>query len=230
MLLRGYPSEIGLLPNGTKPDPIENQEQFTKVTKLPGFTMKKIFRTEQFWFLFFTWLLHGTASSIITIHIVPHATDLGIPTVAAATVLSVLAIFNVVGGLVVGSLSDMIGRRTISIICATMGTVAMFWLMWIPNNIWFFYIFAALFGIPFGGIPTMVSALTGDMFGMHGIGEIMGWIGLAWILGAAIGPLLGGVIYDTYGRYFFAFLVGTICMSTVILLLSILTSLKTTIH
>ena len=73
----------------------------------------------------------------------------------------------------------------------------------------------------------MVSALAGDMFGMRSLGRIMGWLGVAWFFGAAIGPLIGGIIYDTYGNYLFAFLISAICMLAVILLLAILARPKT---
>ena len=227
MLLKGYPAEIGLLPDGAETGPVQNVGQIKKDAKPAGFTLKETLRTKQFWFLFLIWLLHGTASYIITTHIVPHATDVRIPAMAAATILSVFAVFISVGGLVVGALSDTVGRKNISIICAIIGAGAMFWLMWMPNNVWLFYIFAALFGISFGGIAIMVSVLAVDMFGMHSLGKIMGWLGIAWFSGAAIGPLIGGTIYDTYSNYLFAFLIGAICMLAVILLLAILTKPKT---
>lgn len=222
MLLKGYPAEMGLLPDGVEPGSVQDTVQTKGDTVPAGFTIKEALRTRQFWFLFLIWLLHGTASYIITTHIVPHATDIDIPAIAAATILSVFAVFNIIGGLVVGALSDILGRKSVSIICAIMGAGALLWLMWMPNNIWLFYVFAALFGISFGGISTMVSALAGDMFGLHNLGRILGWLGLAWFSGGAIGPLIGGVIYDTYSNYFFAFLIGAICMLATIPLMAIL--------
>lgn len=226
MLLKGYPSEIGLLPDGARRQSAPNESRIRKAVNSAGFTVEATLRTRQFWLLCFIWLLHGTATYIITTHIVPHATDMGIPAIAASTILSVFAVFNILGGLVAGALSDTLDRKTIAIICALMGAGAMFWLMSMLNNLWLFYIFAALFGIPFGGISTMVTALTGDMFGMRHIGKIMGWLSIAWFAGAAIGPLIGGAIYDIYKSYFFAFLIGAISMVVVILFLAMLTKPK----
>ena len=183
-------------------------------------------KTRQYWLLFIIWLFHGTAIYLISTHIVPHATDVGISPVAAATILSVFFIFSSLGSLVLGAISDTVSRKTISIICALIGTGAMFWLMWMPANLWLFYAFAALFGINFGGISVMIGALAGDMFGMLSIGKILGWLNLSWFTGAAIGPLIGGTIYDMYQSYFFAFLIGAICMLLVILFLAMLTKPK----
>ena len=69
----------------------------------------------------------------------------------------------------------------------------------------------------------MISALAGDIFGTRSIGKIMGWIGIAWFMGAAIGPLISGAIFDIYKSYFYAFLIGALCMLLVIILLAILT-------
>ncbi len=38
----------------------------------------------------------------------------------------------------------------------------------------------------------MVTALSGDVFGMRSIGSIMGAMSAGWALGAAIGPAMGG--------------------------------------
>jgi len=226
MLLKGSPSEIGLLVDGRKPEATKTIAEATKDTKPAGFSLMGAIKTRQYWLLSIIWLFKGTAIYLISTHIVPHATDVGISPVAAATILSVFFIFSSLGSLVLGAISDTISRKTISIICALVGTGAMFWLMWMQANLWLFYAFAALFGINFGGISVMIGALAGDMFGMLSIGKILGWLSLSWFTGAAIGPLIGGTIYDMYQSYFFAFLIGAICMLLVILFLAMLTKPK----
>jgi len=228
MLLKGNPGDIGLLPDGVKPSSAKTEIQAQKEVKPGGLSVGQAIKSSQFWFLFIIWLFHGTAVYLISTHIVPHATDVGISAIAAATIISVFSGFNILGGIVVGALSDKIGRRTVAIICAFIGAGALFWLMWMPNNLWLFYVFAALFGIPFGGISTMVSALASDIFGIRSIGKIMGWLGIAWFAGAAIGPVIGGTIFDVYKSYFLAFLIGAICMLIVILFLAMLTKPKAT--
>jgi OFA family oxalate/formate antiporter-like MFS transporter len=122
----------------------------------------------------------------------------------------------------VGSLSDIFGRKAVSIGSALIGAASFFLLMWVPNDIWLLYIAAALFGIPFGSMGAMVSALAVDIFGTHRIGGIMGIIGTAWFVGAAIGPMIGGILFDIYKSYFLAFLAAALCMLVVVLLLALL--------
>jgi MFS family permease len=106
------------------------------------------------------------------------------------------------------------------------GAASFFLLMWMPNDIWLLYIAAALFGIPFGSMGAMVSALAVDIFGTHRIGGIMGVIGTAWFVGAAIGPMIGGILFDIYKSYFLAFLAAALCMLVVVLLLALLSKPK----
>lgn len=222
MLLRGYPAEIGLYPNGEKSSPAETGPDTRKDVNPAEYSFREAFKTRQFWFIFMVWLFQGIAVYIITTHIIPYATDAGIPEIAAATIISVNSGFNILGGMSAGALSDRLGRKTVAIGCAILGAASLFWLMSLPSNLWMLFIFAAFFGISFGAVPAIISAFTGDIFGTLNIGTIMGAIGVAWFMGAAIGSLVGGAVFDIYNSYFMAFLVGAICMLMVTFFLTML--------
>jgi OFA family oxalate/formate antiporter-like MFS transporter len=226
LLLKGYPREMGLFPDGSKREIAEIDVSAKNDPIQARFSLKDAMKTRQFWLLFMTWAFYGTSIYIISTHIVPHATDLGISELVAATIISVLSIFNIIGGLMVGTLSDKFGRKTVSIVSTLIGVASLFLLMWVPNNIWVLYIFAALFGIPFGGIGTIVSALAADIFGTRSIGRIIGVIGIAWFIGAAIGPVVGGVIFDAFKNYFLAFAIAALTMLIAILFLALLSKPK----
>jgi MFS family permease len=59
-----------------------------------------------------------------------------------------------------------------------------------------------------------------DYFGLLNFGSILGVLDIGWAIGSAIGPLVGGLIYDINGSYFSAFLLGSIAMALVVLLIS----------
>ncbi|MFC2014020.1 MFS transporter, partial [Chloroflexota bacterium] len=52
--------------------------------------------------------------------------------------------------------------------------------------------------------------LIGDTFGLRNIGVIMGATNVAWGIGSAVGPAVGGIIFDASGNYSVAFLSGAI--------------------
>jgi MFS family permease len=217
-LLKRNPGEIGLLPDGEKPEKAGAESPLLKSYPSSGYTPREALRSRPFWLLFFIWLFLSAAVYLIINHIVPHALDVGIPSMAAASILSVVSGFYLLGGIISGVISDRIGRRLLSLVGAVIGAGAFLWLMWMPNNLWLFYAFAALFGYSWGSISTASSALVGDIYGMRSIGTILGWIVLGWFIGGAAGPAIGGYIYDIDHRYFFAFLMGAIAMLLVVLL------------
>ena len=67
------------------------------------------------------------------------------------------------------------------------------------------YIFAIAYGFLWGGSGTIITSLIGDVFGMRSLGAIMGVMTAGWALGAAVGPAMGGYIFDMSGNYFAAF-------------------------
>jgi len=69
-----------------------------------------------------------------------------------------------------------------------------------------------IFLICLGGFDIPVTALIGDIFGIHSLGEIMGVRIIGWGLGAAIGPAVGGLIFDVTQNYFTAFMIGALAM------------------
>lgn len=221
--LRKDPKETGLLPDGVKPSnsKIEAQGKETS-TQTTGFSMLQAFRTAGFWFLWLTWLLQSSAVYLITTHIVPHTTDVGIPPIEASVVLSLIGGSSIPGRLLAGSTSDVKGRKTVCVICSLLGAGALIWLLW-SHELWMFYLFAVMFGLSWGGLSTTVTALIGDIFGLRSIGVIMGWQGVAWYLGAAIGPAVGGVIFDINGSYFVAFIIGIIALLLTVLFIALLT-------
>ena len=74
------------------------------------------------------------------------------------------------------------------------------------------YVFAVIFGLAYGGVVTQLPLIAGELFGLHSIGAIIGLEMLGTSLGGAIGPVLGGYVFDVTNTYYFAFLIGAICL------------------
>jgi len=223
-LLRKDPSEIGALPDGTKSVSSETgieEERREGNTQLTGCSLSQASKTGSFWLLGAIWLLYAFCYLMMLTHIVPHATDIGIPAMEAATVLSLIGGSNIVGRLLMGRVSDGIGRRTTAIICALLVSGAMIWLIW-SRDLWMLYLFGVVCGFFFGGFDPAVTALIGDTFGLRSIGMIMGILNVAFGIGAAIGPAVGGFVFDNSQSYSMAFLSGALAMLIVALLVFII--------
>jgi len=222
MLLRKEPGEMGLLPYGAELNKSQTVESpWGGGSNQPtGFSLLYAFKTRNFWCLGLVWLLFSMCLYMLMTHIVPHGTDMGIPAMKAASILSVIGAMSIPGRLLVGKISDNSSRKAIAIICALFLTGAIIWLIY-SKELWMFYLFALVFGFSFGGMTTSVSALIGDIFGQRSIGIIMGTLEIGWFLGASVGPFLGGLVYDINNNYSLAFSINVAAMIIVTLLLAL---------
>ena len=211
-LLKKDPGEIGLLPDGVKSDssemvvPDKNDD-----AKPVSFSLIQAFRTRSFWFLGIVWLSFSLCLHLVLTHIVPHATDVGISAAEAAVVLGLTGSISIPGRLIMGGVSDRTGRKVSAITCALLQVGAMIWLAW-AQDLWMLYLFAVVYGFAYGGFDSPVTALISDTFGPRSLGVIMGMLVVGWGIGAAIGPAVGGLIFDVSKSYFTAFLIGALVM------------------
>jgi len=224
LFLRRSPEEKGLQPLGkievvaAKEDVVTNGDNLASEG---GFSLRGAMRTRPFWVLLTMIILWSTCLQMIMIHIYPHATDLGIPGAVAVNFLVVIGLSSIIGRLAMGAVSDRIGGRLTLAISLVMLALAMFWLLRV-TDVWMFYLFAAVFGFAYGGCVPQLPIIAGELFRLQSIGAIVGVQMLGVAIGGAIGPLLGGYVFDVTGTYYIAFLVSGIAILVVLVLLTML--------
>jgi MFS family permease len=69
------------------------------------------------------------------------------------------------------------------------------------SNLSGFYAVAAVFGFAYGGVMPLYAVLARGYFGPHIIGTVFGAATMVSSLGMALGPVVGGWVYDTYNAY-----------------------------
>lgn len=143
---------------------------------------------------------------IIMVHLKTHITDVGIPAMAAATILGVVGGASVLGRIAVGGVSDRIGRRQGYSICFLLMAIMMLWLLK-AREPWRLFVFSAIFGFGYGGCVPLPAAIIGDWFRTESHGRILGVLSLAGTIGE-IGPIVAGYIYDVTGSYDLSFIIG----------------------
>jgi len=225
-LLRRSPEEKGLLPLG-KAEAIAGDEENLNTAKKEdslaseraGFSLKDAVHTRAFWLLLAIIIFWGTCVHMTITHIYRHATGLGIPEVVAANFMIVIGISSIIGRLVMGAVSDRLGGKRTLVICLVLQALAMFWLLR-ATDIWMLYLFAAVFGFAYGGCVPQLPVIAGEIFELKSIGAIVGVQMLGIAIGGAIGPELGGKVWDVTGNYYLAFMVGGICTIVALILLA----------
>lgn len=220
-LLKREPGEVGLLPDGVKPGPVEREVEDSRGTTSTGLTLFDILKTRGFWTVAGIWLFFSFCMSMLFTHIVPHLTDLRLSAGDAAAVMGLMGGARVAGMIGLGFAADRVGRKRVAVVSTLVQAGAMLWLVWLSEP-WMFYLFAVIYGLGNGGLFSGVTPLLGDTFGLGRLGSILGLLEIGWGIGAAVGPLVGGLFYDTCGSYSWAFILGAAAMVVIVLLVVVL--------
>jgi MFS family permease len=196
-LLRRDPFQVGQVPYGSikSDNPKSSSEPSEK-----GYSFREALLVRQFWLIVPMLFCFGFCMFTTIVHIVPHATDMNTSAASAAKLLAVIGGIAIFGRIFLGSLADRIGSRSIFIIGLTLMSAA-FFLLVPARELWMFYIFAVTFGFMQGGMGASESLLVADIFGLRSFGLIYGVAGCGFTLGAAIGPWVGGFVFDITGKY-----------------------------
>lgn len=218
-LIRKSPKELGCKPYGeTSEMATKDKVNMRNEKKIGGVTLKYAIRTFQFWGLFFVSVSGLAASFMVLVHLVPFVTDAGIPLQIAATVLGSTGVFNIIGRIAGGFVSDKIGRIRTFMILLTIQALSILWLIKC-NTVWMFFVFASIFGFSYGWL-ALFPAIVGEWFGLTHMASIFGAINGMLIIGAMTSPVAAGYIFDISGSYLPAFLVGAmLCIIAALFLL-----------
>ncbi|MFC2015044.1 MFS transporter [Chloroflexota bacterium] len=219
--LKGNPRDIGVLSDGIEQTPenlhLPAHGTSPEILQTTGLSLSQAIRTRSYWIIIVIWFALAVIVMLTMTHIVPHATDIGYSAGQAAAILSLAGISSTTGTALMGFVCDRIGRRTTVVICGLFISIPLVGLVW-SQSLWMLYLFAVLFGLGSGGLSTSTVALVGDILGVKSIGVLLGTMDVGWWAGAALGPLLGGYIFDVYQSYSLAFII----IAVFILLASIL--------
>jgi MFS family permease len=215
------PEKVGLQPDGHMPDhhphPVSAQD------KRPAeeWTLASARRTSTFWLLNAIFTLTWLVVFFPMVHIVPFAVDLGIPQIQAAMTISVIGIAGFVGRLLLGPISDRLGRKSALGLCLFFQALAFLGFVG-STGLVSLYAAAAVFGFSYGGATTLFPAIVGDFFGRLAVGAIVGFIFSLAGSTAAFGPVIAGYLHSTTGHYGTAFLLSAALNIAGLLLLVLL--------
>jgi OFA family oxalate/formate antiporter-like MFS transporter len=125
--------------------------------------------------------------------------------------VGILAIFNALGRIVWGRVSDVIDRPRAMMVMFLAQGMAFMMLVSLESHLAIF-IASAWVGFNFGGNFTLFPSATADYFGTKNFGANYGWIFTAYGVAGILGPVVGGVLFDATKQYVMAFLfAGTLC-------------------
>src|SRR5580704_12467155 len=169
------------------------------------FTVAQAIRTPQFTAIGLTHFACCAAHSGPIFHMVTDAIDCGIAPMAAATVIGVAGLSAVGGRVACGLLADRFGAKETLIVGLLVQAVAIS-LYLLVRDIGEFYALGVLFGIAYGGVMPLYATIVREYFGARIMGTVFGAVAMLSTLGMAVGPWVGGWIYDNLGGYFWLYI------------------------
>ena len=146
----------------------------------------------------------------VFVNLVPYAEDHGLAKVRAATLLSVIGAASVLGRIGLAALANRFGVAMVYAGSITMmGATQLIWL-WAGSRFAQLVVFAAIFGIAYGGFISLSPALLAELFGPEQLGGLAGVNYSAAGLGALLGPTVGAWLVDRTGSYRSTILLGLV--------------------
>jgi OFA family oxalate/formate antiporter-like MFS transporter len=189
------------LPSGWTPPVTENNDHEGAVE----FRARDMLRTPQFYMLWSVFMFASIAGLMVIYCIKLFGIDAlehhGVAGAGAitGTAMAWYAIFNGVGRIAWGSISDRIGRKTTIMLMAVLQglTMLMTYHVFISFGLVYgFIVAAALIGFNYGGSFALFPAITADYFGNKNVGSNYGWMFTAYGVAGLAGPLLAGYFKD----------------------------------
>lgn len=190
LLVRRAPAEVR--PGSTSPS--------SDSTPAAQLSVRQAFASPQFAVLALTFFCCCAAHSGPIFHLVSYAIGCGIPAMAAVTIYSVEGLAGFGGRLLFGVLGDRFGARRLVVIGLLVQAVAIVTYLFV-STLGQFYALAILTGTAYGGVMPLYAVVAREYFGPRIMGTVFGAAIMASSLGMALGPWVGGWVFDTFKTY-----------------------------
>jgi sugar phosphate permease len=222
LLLRRRPQEMGLEPDGDRSAATADGARRAPSNVVDpawvaiDWTLARAMRTARFWWLAVGFLLGLYSWYAVQVHQTRYLLDVGFSATHAAWALGLVSLIAIPGQILLGHVSDRIGREWV----------------WTVGSLGFVICYASLLGLRHAPTPTLlavmiasqgllgygltsvIGAIALEIFEGKHYGTIFGTLMLAAVGGGAVGPWVTGAIYDASGSYAVAFWIG-IAASTI---------------
>ena len=226
MFLKNSPADVGVLPYGATPpapgpdagtessgpEPTrtaagqEVQEPRRNAAVRALQVLKRASKVRTFWALVAGFAICGaTTNGLIGTHFIPSAHDHGMPETTAAGLLAVVGLFDIIGTIASGWLTDRFNPRILLAVYYQFRGIGLLVLPLLlsatvqPSMI----VFVVIYGLDWVATVPPTAAICRQVFGADG-SVVFGWVFAAHQLGAAAAALAAGAVRDATGQYTYA--------------------------
>lgn len=229
IFLRRRPEDVGLFPDGEPPvvevseDAMrskgENSDSVGAIPE-PLWTRAQALRTPNFWVLTLLSSIIPFTQAGINFHMFPFLTDQGITETAAVLILSAIAMFGALGGVVWGVLAERLRTQLLIAINGFMSCLVIVAIFWFFKSsisgiagalsLVIILILIGFHGIASGGRMPLISIIWAESFGRASLGSIYSSSSPFRFTANALGPIFAALCFDLLGSYVLPFHVFSI--------------------
>lgn len=206
LLLRDDPEKLGLLPWGETAKTIPSQPPSET-----SFNYWDVIKERTFWLIGASYLFISLGVYIVSDFIVTYGVvELKISYPVASTFISIMALTSIVGGFVLMTISDYIGRAKSLVIIHSLLALSILFIILAKGNISLLRVGIGWFGFIYGPIWPMYAACARDYFPKEIAGTMIGILTIFYGIGAIFGPILAGRLTDVTGTFQWSFGLGAL--------------------
>ncbi|MCW2768080.1 MAG: transporter [Nocardioides sp.] len=218
LVMRDQPADVGTTPYGAPADwaPPPPAPVTVGAATVAVRTLKDSARSRTFWILFGTfWICGWSTNGLIGTHFIPAAHDHGMPMGTSANLLALIGIFDIVGTIASGWLTDRVDSRyllffyyffrglSLLVVPALLG----------PHVHPSLFVFILFYGLDWVATVPPTVALCREHFGVEKAGVVFGWVFASHMVGAGVAASYAGWLRQVNGDYFVAWLTaGALCL------------------
>jgi len=227
--LKNSPADVGVLPYGAAPvdvgtkeaAPVPDSGPRTNAAVRALQVLRRASKVRTFWALAAGFAICGaTTNGLIGTHFIPSAHDHGMPETTAAGLLAVVGIFDIIGTIASGWLTDRFNPRVLLAVYYQFRGIGLLVLPLLlnaevqPSMI----VFVVIYGLDWVATVPPTAAICRETFGADG-SVVFGWVFAAHQLGAAAAAIAAGALRDATGHYTYAWF-GAAAMCTIAAVIS----------
>lgn len=226
LFVRKKPSDLGLHPDGIEPNAAVDSSGSSGVntanggTKSPArtnivdaqwaateWTLARAARTSRFWWIVAGYFCMMWVWYSVQVHQTKYMVDVGYSATTAAWALGAVSLAGIPGQILLGHVSDRIGREPVYTFSSLGFCGTYLVLLAMPGNPSLSLLYALIFfqGFIGYGSTAVFGAIPAEIFEGKHYGTIFGMLMLGAISGGAVGPWVTGLLFDQTGNYVVAF-------------------------
>ncbi len=146
----------------------------------------------------------GFHITLVGTHVPKYVIDRGLEDWTAAAILALIGLFNIFGSLLSGYLSTKISKKILLSVIYLLRGFSIVFFIFTPPSVISAFVFGASFGFLWLSTVPATSGIVAHLFGTKFLGLLYGIVFLSHQIGSFFGAYLGGLFYDLYGSYDYA--------------------------